>query len=45
MKIGDLSRATGMSVAHLRRLALAREIPGAVKRPGKHLRFRACPRL
>lgn len=45
MKIGDLSRTTGLSVAHLRRLALAGEIPGAVKCPGRHLRFRKCPRL
>ena len=43
--IGDLSRASGISVAHLRRLALAGEVPGAIKRVGKHLRFCDCPKL
>lgn len=43
--MGDLRTKTGLSAAHLRRLAHAGVIPGAMKITGRHFRFRDCPAL
>lgn len=45
MKTGELSCATGYSVAHIRRQAHGRLIPATYKQPGKHFRFKKCPAL
>lgn len=47
MKIGELRTKLGncYSVAHLRRWAHDKKIPGAKQLPGGHFRFRSSPKL